>query len=290
MAFTKKKIDLTFKLGKGAFGESGADVVKLAGHRVQCSIASAGGPSMGQATLKVYGLTLSLMNELSHITRVNGAGGFESRFNSLQIEAGDDAGMAIVFQGQTTAAITDMNGAPEVAMTISAHAGYFEAVKAAAPTSYPGHADAALILANLAADNGYAFENNGVSVMLATPYFPGSPRDQMLRCVEAANICWNGLDDKTLAIWPKGGSRGGLIPLISPDTGMVGYPTCKGIGQIGVKILFNPELRIGGLCQVESLLPFANGKFGIFEIGHQIESETPNGAWFSTFTGSQLNG
>jgi len=30
---------------------------------------------------------------------------------------------------------------------------------------------------------------------------------------------------KTLIIWPKGGSRGGSIPLVSRDTGMIGYPS-----------------------------------------------------------------
>lgn len=132
---------------------------------------------------------------------------------------------------------------------------------------------------NLAIQGGYIFENNGVSVILSTPYFHGSARDQMMACATAGNFNWI-IDDNTLAIWPKGKSRGGTVPVISSATGMVGYPTFQSPG-ISVRTIFNNQLRYGASVKVESILPFANGTFTMFQLSHELQSETPNGTWFT---------
>lgn len=287
MTFAKRKINLTFVLGTGTFGITGSNTVTVSGLRVSASIVNAGGASMGQAIVRVFGLPLSLMNQLAQKMRVNKES-IQTRFNQLQIEAGDDvAGMSIIFQGQITLAPIDMNSYPDSSLVVTAHAGYFEAVKSANPISFPGSVDAAVILQNLATQSEYAFENNGVSVMLSTPYFHGSPRQQMEMCAQAANINWV-IDNGTLGIWPKGGVRGGAIPLVSAATGMVGYPSNYDIG-VAVKTVFNPQIRIGGAVQVKSTLPFANGQFVMFNVLHELESEMPNGQWFTEFYGSPLN-
>ena len=296
MTFLKRKIDLTFRLGKNTEGNrfqfAGTDYteVKVTGHRVQVNIANAGGVSMGTATIRVFGLTPSVMNDLAQVMRLS-EDAIVLRWNQVVVEAGDDVnGMSQIFQGQINLAPINMNSAPETDILFSAVAGLYEAVKQLPPSSYPKSADAAVIMQNLAAESDppLNFENNGVSVILATPYFQGSLRDQMKRCAEAANINWT-VDNSTLVIWPKGGFREtSPIPLISPTTGMVGYPTNYQLG-VAVKTLFNPSLQNGKICQVQSSLPFANGKFIMFEIGHDLESEMPGGSWFTNFKGSPFN-
>jgi hypothetical protein len=294
MAFVKRKIDLTFNLGQDASGtqytfDGQYDTVKVSGLRVQATIANAGPPSMGQASVIVHGLTPSLMNQLSTVSRLDD-GQVTTKFYQLVIAAGDDsAGMSTVFQGQVSLAQIDMNGAPDSALHMTAHAGLFEAVKITQPLSYPGTADVSTIMQNLATQNGYSFQNGGVTTKLSTPYFPGSPKQQMEACASAANINWT-LDNNVLAIWPKGGTRGGAIPLISPATGMIGYPMNSGMGgSIAVRTLFNPQLMIGATCKMQSSLPFANGNFVMFEVSHDLESETPNGQWETSFSGSPFN-
>jgi hypothetical protein len=293
MSFVQRKINLTFKLGRDtggvqyAFTEGDYDQVTVTGLRIQATIANAGAPSMGEASVIVHGLTPSLMNQLSSLSRLDN-GQVAIRFNQIIIEAGDDvAGMSVIFQGQISLSQIDMSGAPDSSLHITAHAGLFEAVKPTAPLSFPGSADVATIMQNLAVQNGYAFENGGVTAKLATPYFHGSPRQQMEACANAANINWT-LDNGVLAIWPKGGSRSGPIALISATTGMISYPTNYDVG-IAVKTLFNPQLKIGATCEVQSSLPFANGKFVMFGVAHDLESETPNGQWETSFSGSPFN-
>ncbi|WP_423393290.1 baseplate hub protein [Burkholderia sp. LMG 21824] len=292
MSFTRKKINLTFKLGQDTNGvqytfDGKYDTVTVTGLRIQATIANAGGASMGEASVIVHGLSPSLRNQLSNVNRA-ADGRLSIQFNQLTIEAGDDiAGMSRIFQGQISQAVPDFGRAPDVSLVVTAHGGLLEAVKMTPALSFPGSADAAVIMQNLATENGYTFENNGVSVMLSTPYFPGSPKRQMEACANAANINWS-LDNGTLAIWPKGGSRGGVVQTISPETGMIGYPAGTPAGGVLVRTLFNPHLHYGAAVQVESSLPFANGKFVLFDIAHDLESETPNGQWETSFSGSVL--
>ena len=282
MSFTKKKIDLTFQLGTGNFGEGGFNTVEVTGLRVQASITATNGPVMGNAQLRIYGLNQSLMRQL---TFLNSSATLQKK-NTLIVSAGDDqSGMSIVFQGQIVLGQIDLNNPPESALVVVGNTGYIEAIKPISPSSYPGPADAAIVMGNLAASMGLQFENNGVSgIILNTPYFPGTGLEQARRCAEAANINWIIEDGVRLCIWPMNGSREGVIPLISPSTGMIGYPAYStGIGGISIKTLYNPFVRIGKQVQIESSLQIANGIWTVFSISHELESETPNGNWITRF-------
>ena len=277
MSFIRRKIELSFAYGTGPYGIDNPRVVTLSGLRVMCNALIAGGSGMGQLSLRIYGMSLSLMNELSTVGKLP----VVFRRNTITVRAGDDeSGMAQIYQGTITAAWADMESAPDTAFVVTAAAGLIEALLPIPASSYPGSADAAVILSNLADQMGVGFENNGVSVILSTPYFSGSARAQAESCVKAAGIEWNGIENGVLAIWPKGSYRGGLIPLISADTGMVGYPTYTSTGII-VSTLFNPTIRFGALAKVSSVLTPANGYWKVVTLNHEVESELPDGIWFT---------
>lgn len=277
MALLRRRINLRIQLGEGAYGESGTDTVDLTGYRVAARIIKAGGPSMGTAQVQVWGMALDLMNKLSTLGMVVTL----LRRNTLTISAGDDEnGLSVVFVGQITNAWSDFQAAPQVPFIIEAHTGSFDAVKPIPVSTFSGVTDVAVILSGLASTMGKRFENNGVSVKLANPYLSGSARDQALAVVQAAGIEWNGLDQDVLAIWPAGGKRGGLSPLISPETGMVGYPSYTANG-IMLKTIFNRDVGFGGGIVVQSDLTPANGTWNVFSIDHDLQSLVPGGNWFS---------
>lgn len=286
MSFVKRKISVTFQLGEGSFGESGTNTVTCDGLRVQAHIDKVFGPGMGEAQIRIHGLTPSLLHQLSSLNQTTMA----TRKNTIIISAGDDvSGMATVFQGQIMIGQIMLNTAPDTALMVLAQAGAFAAVQTVPPSSYPGSADAAVIMSNLAHLAGLNFENNGVSVQLATPYYPGSPLEQIRRCAQAAGIEYV-VDDKVLAIFPVGGARGTQIPLISPATGMVGYPNYStSVYGIELTTLFNPLIRPGGKVQVQSGLEVASGMWQVFNVQHELESEDPGGQWFTRFSGAALN-
>lgn len=288
MSFVKRKIDVTFQLGLGGtFGESGTNTVTCSGLRVQAAMQELNGPGMGQANVRIHGLTPSLMRQLSSLNQATMA----ARRNSIVIAAGDDvSGMATVFQGQIQTSQIMLSSAPDSTLTLMATAGGLAPIQRVAPASYPGTADAGIILQNIAFSVGLKYENNSVSVPLSTPYFPGDAWAQIKRCAGAANLDY-ALDAKTntLVVTAKGGARPGQIPIISPETGMLGYPAySSGLNGLSVTTLFNPLLRIMGRCEVRSSLSVANGMWRIFNLQHEVESEDPGGQWLTRFDATPL--
>lgn len=284
MTFFRRQIDLEFKLGKNiatgttrAFeASSGSDTIRFQGLKVRTKINKAGGPSMGHAQIMVFGMSRSIMNQLSTL------GTFPNIIgpNYVTILAGaDGGGKAVVFRGTIQAAWIDYSGAPDVSFHVEALAGLYESVQTAPVASYTGSTSATVMLSSLASLMVLAFENNGVSSKLTSPYYYGAPRVQAYDIARAANI-EIAIDDFKLAIWPKGKARNGAVPLISPATGMVGYPSYTSTG-ISVLSLYNPSVSFGGSIKVESVVPNANGVWNVFTLDHELDAITPNGAWFT---------
>lgn len=288
MSFVQRKIDLSFRLGLGSFGDSGFNTVTASGLRVSSTISKAGAVGMHTASIRAYGLKTDIANQISTLGKILTAG----RNNTVTLSAGDDqSGMSVAFIGTIDEAWSDYTNAPDASVVISAHTGLLDALRPIAPSSYPSGADVANVISSLAQQMGYAFENNGVNVILSCPYFSGTGRQQAYAAARAANVNI-AFDDApnatpTIAIWPQDGSRGGAAPLISPDTGMMGYPTWVQNGVV-VKTLFNPNLLSGGQVQIKSSIPNANGTWQIYNLEHTLESEKPDGRWDSVVSCSVL--
>ena len=283
MTFVQRLLNVQVSLASGpegqqrTFAESGTDTVVLSGLRMSCKIVKAGGLSDSMMDIRIWGMTASLMDQLSTL-------GIQVNLvpkNRIVVTAGDAvAGMATVFDGYVLAAYADYSNAPDVPFVISAQVGIPYAVIPAVATSFRGAADVATIMAGFATLMGLRFENNGVQKTLSNPNFSGSVKTQAQACVTAAGIEWNRGDNGILAIWPKNGFRGGAVPLVSSSTGMVGYPTYDAYGIL-VKTLFNPSIGLGGKIKVESSLKRASGEYAVYSLNHVLDAQVPNGNWFS---------
>ncbi len=284
-SFVRRRLDIVVTLGRGQFGESGTDTVTLSGLRCSAAIVKAGLDFQGELDLRVYGMTPSLMRQLSQLAGMPGG----TRGDQVTVLAGDDAsGMAIAYRGCIRDAWVDYADPPQVSFHIIGIAALVEALKPVPPTSYRGAADVVDIMSGLAKLMGCEFENGGVSgVVLSNPYFPGTALEQFERCKAAARI--NGtIDDgggstRVLAIWPLNGSRGGAVPLISPATGMIGYPMRTQIGVTATS-LYNPRVVLGGNIRVETSNTPAQGTWHVIRLEHVLESETPGGSWITSLT------
>lgn len=276
--FVKKVLSLTITLGAGSFGDELGETVTLTGFRMLADTKNPGGDSMGMCQLRVFGLRQEVMNTLTTIGAVNRA--IRTK-NAILLAAGDEVnGMQSVFQGTIFDAWADYNTAPDVAFNIIAYAGLDAAVKPVDATSYKGSTAVSDIMATLAADMGLIFENNGVDVKLSSPYLPGTSLSKVRACAQAANILWS-IDRGVLAIWPKTGAREGVVPQVSPDTGMAGYPALSSKGMT-VKMLFNWNIRMGGDVEIDSSIPMSRGTWRVFNFDHSLSSEIPGGPWFTT--------
>lgn len=276
-SFTKKKIRVTIALASGNFGASGSNTLTLDGLRTIVDIQHAGGMMMSTSTLQIFGMLQSDMNALSTLAWR----ALSVIRNTIRIDAGDDeTGMSEIFVGQILNAWADYQGAPEVYFHIEAQAAYFDQINPVPAGSYSGPTDVATIMKTLATTMGLAFENNGVNAQLSDPYLPGTALDQARNVAKAANIDMY-IDGSILAITPKGVARAAGIPVVNAGSGLIGYPTFDKIG-VAFRCLYQPAIRFGGQVTVESTVTPANGTWRVYSMAHRLESERPNGEWFST--------
>lgn len=278
MAFTRKRINVTFEM-------DGVPAKTLTGKRVSARIVNAGDPSLAQAEVAIYGMTLSDMNTLSTIgTQLN-----QASKNFMSIYAGDDeSGLKLVYQGTIYMAWMDGQAQPEVPFRVVGIAGYYQAVESAPPTSVQGTADVDQIFTHLAAQMGMVYEGK-TGIKVSNPYLPGSPLEQVRRLAQAAGVTWT-IENNTLVVTKPGTPRvnSGNVTL-SPETGLVGYPSFNQ-AAIVARSYFNSDLKLLGQVTLKSQIQPANGTWNIVNLVHEIESEMPDGAWFSIVTMTTVGG
>lgn len=285
MTYVPRNIKLTFQLGEGSFGGSGFDTLTIQGLRVlaQFQVYLNTVMSVGSATgvIRVWGMTLDQMNQLT----VAGLQ-WQQRNNLVAVQAGDQiSGMSTVFNGQISEAYPDFSNMPDVAFTIIGITGREIAMKPVPPTSYPGPVSADTVMQSLAGQAGLGYQSGGVSAQLASPYFQGTLAQQMAACARAANAyaCIDGTSNE-LAMWPKSAARPGDVLLVSPQTGMIGYPSYQQ-NSVVVRTVYDPGARIGGNMQVKSQLTPASGTWMIVAIEYNLSSQLPDGPWEMTLRG-----
>lgn len=279
----KKQLRYVITLGTGTFGSSKNNQIILEGFRSSTTIDKAGGMQMSTLRAQIYGVAQKDMNSVTTLQ-------WKPKSliaNTIEVYAIDGDAITLVFAGNIVNAWGDYNAAPDVFLHVQAQAGFYNQLRAVPPLSFKGQSDVAVVMKQLAEKMGYVFENNGVNVQLTDLYLPNTGLEQARELANIAKIDMY-VDDKILAITPRYSPRAGKAPLISKDSGMIGYPTFDGIG-VNFTVLYNPTILFGGLILVESTILQANGQWVVTSLNHKLESEKPGGSWFTSIRGT-ING
>ena len=295
--YTVKNLRLTFTLtnNNAVFPGTNANVLQVSGLRASAVIKGAGLPAFPELSLRVYGLAQQDMNALA-IVPVQG-GKPQYQFNTVQVEADSGSGFSFIFSGQVFEAGPDYADAPDVCLFVHAQAAGFDQLTPANPTSYPGTADVATIVSNIASKMSMAFENDGVTGVLTGRYYSGTLTSQLRQVCRDAGINAVIENQNLLVISPAGVARTNLQPFIlSPTSGLVGYPKVRGNGYLDVRALFNPAFRQNGPVTIQgsdvvidpnlpkTLNSLADGNWLIGPLTHTLECQKPGGAWFTEMT------
>jgi hypothetical protein len=278
-SFSKKSLVASLTLGVGDFNSSGNTKV-VDGLRMTAYIRKGGHPSKNVMRLRIFGM---LENDMSAFTSLSFKP-MRVRKNLVQLLAGDAGGMAVAFSGEVTSAFSSYSSHRPV-FTLEATSGYYPSIATSSAKSFSGSTSVALLMKTLADEMGYAFENDGVVSVLDSPYLCGNAMSQASMLAEAADLEF-GVDDSVLFIAPRNKARSGTAPLISPETGLEEYPTFDKNG-LKFKCLYNPSLKLGGLCVVQSMVRAANGTWRIHGLEHELSSEDPGGKWHTRVHATQ---
>lgn len=280
MTFVKREINLAFVLGEGSFGEGDSNAVEITGLRTSAQITRAGGQNMSSLNLRVWGLPLDVMQQLSVL---NILALQQYRRNVVTVTAGDAVnGYGVVFSGEIKEAWVDAENSPDVVFTLSAYEGLTDKVRPVAPNSFKGPASVDVLFSSIARQMQppKGFENSGVDVVLDNGYYPGTLDEQMRKIAEHAK-CEYIVENNVLAIWPVGGARGGSTLEVNKDTGLVGYPQFSQTG-VTLTMLYTPSLSYGQRIHLTSTLGSpANGNWLVANVTHNLDAEIPGGQWFT---------
>lgn len=242
--------------------------------RTECRINYGNGALMPSAQIRIYGLKLENMLSLLRVKWST----IEALQNIIQIEAGDSDNMSIVYKGNITFARTDFTTAPNVSLIIESNTAIFHNLNPAPPRSFDGEIDVAEAIETLAKDMGMNFENNGVKARLQNQYLPDTALKKVQMLAKNAG-CDLYIDNDTIAISPKDSPRMISIPVISPKTGLIGYPVPDLIG-LNFVCLYDTAMKFGGLVEIkDSSISQCNGRWRIYGMSITLESITPNGKW-----------
>ncbi|MFT9016572.1 MAG: hypothetical protein ABF990_12665 [Acetobacter sp.] len=301
-ALSGKRIDVTITFADGGSGAGGASTLTLTGHRVACHILSTGLETGMMCRLRVQGMDFQTMNRLS----VAQAGVVAQGLNTLAVAAGDDTGvLPLVFSGGITDAFVDYNAAPDIACEIQALSAAIPAAAPVTPTSFNADVAVSAIMQALAAKAGLGFANHGVSTSLGGGvYYKGAALEQIDACARAANITYH-IGMGLLSIWPfalAAQSAGQGVTDISATTGLIGYPSYSQYG-VGFQTVFAPSINFRDRVRLDSpfspavaangagsvggvsgsgMVPPSNGVWVVQSVAHDLQSETPEGAWTTT--------
>jgi hypothetical protein len=282
--FTQKQLRFTFVLSNNAqFAGSGSNTLVITGAKATVIVKGSGLPAFPEADVTIYGMLESDMQALVALQFQP----LSLQRNTLIVEANDGQGFTTIFSGQIITGGPDYSNMPNVDLHITARVLGFESLNPTPATSYRGTTSVVNIVQSLAARMGvsptdYAVENNGVTAQLSSPYFSGCIADQ-LRAVAAQSGTDVYIESNVIAICPKGTPRNRPTWVLSPTSGLKGYPKLDyNRGFVNVEAYFNPAFRFGGPITVQgSSTLTANGDWVIGTITNKLETVTINGNWFS---------
>lgn len=275
-----KNLLFIITLGTGTFGSSNNNQIQLEGFRSRATIEKAGGQMLGTLRAQIYGVKQSDMNSATTLQYQNQ--GFLR--NTIQVYAIDGTQRTLVFTGNIVNAWGNYHSMPDVFLEIQAQSLWIAKLTPTPPLSFPGAIPVPTVMKQIADKMGINFENNGVTSSLINPYLAGTSVEQAKNVAQQAGIDMY-LDDDTMAICKLGDSRGSLIPEISPDSGLIGYPTFDGVG-VNFRTFFNPAITFGGAVKLVTSIPRAAGQWVVTSINHDLDAQEPGGQWFSTVRGN----
>ncbi|MDL2169772.1 hypothetical protein [Asaia sp. HumB] len=312
-SFTQKKIRVTFTVASRGLGNgSTSDEVTLEGYRCQIEVLSAGLRVGQSCNLRIYGVSLPIMNRLSMLAYPIDPvylDAIRTTYNTVRVEAGDDeTGLATIYYGIISEAFADFSSIPEPAFQVYSQSVQGPNVAIVPAQTYKAGTSIAEIISNLAAQSGYTFVNYGLNARLpADQYLHGTLDQQIGQLYKAFKFIHTIRNGEATAsdtapryqvtVWSRNlqDIQAAVIPKISARTGLIGYPSYNSSG-IYFTTLFDRRLQFMAPIEVDSsYLPEAwvnnqsgqvapipvNGTWIPSLVAHELDAEIPNGRWFT---------
>lgn len=279
--FSIKTIRIAIQLRQGTF-DGDSNTVTIEGLPTVVSITKQGGEAKNKCSVAIKNIKQETVKQLTTLAFKR----LETYKNVLQVSAGSrGANLPVIFVGEINSAvpfIDDRSG--ELELRIEALSGYYPNLIPTPPTSVQGAVTIDKLMAQFASEASYQYENKGITGSVANCVFIGSPITKAQTLARQVDIDLL-IDDGKMTIQPLQAPKEGESPLLSKDTGLLGYPSFSNEGIV-CKSIFNENFKVGGYFKLESVLPYASGEWQIVKVEHKLSAyEVSGGDWLTTVTG-----
>lgn len=278
-SFVQRQLRASITLSSGTFPGTDSNTLVLSGFRMIARLQGAGNWT-NACDLSVFGMKQADMNA---VTVLWGQGGIYTANlkGYLTLETPNANGWLTIFQGSFFDAHPDYSDLPRVCLKVSCMIGYAVQIARAAPNSFSGATSIAAIASQFAGLMGFAFENNGVTGSLNSPYFHGSLMDQWRDLCSSAKIDYYFNPAGKLCICQNGQPRLGAAAIVlNSMSGLIGYVSLNKMGGVEIDCLFNPAIELGLPVEVTgSPVPGTNGLWFPYAFSHSLDVVKPGGLW-----------
>ena len=276
-SFTNKTIQVVMAMAEGVF-QNGANQITVEGLPTTVDIQKQGGDERPSCTVTIGNLNIDVVKQLTTLS-------FRplQRFkNQITINAGEvGKQLQTIFIGDFENAYGEFQNAPTMNLMVKAIAAQHGALMATPATSVDGTEQVAKLMEQWAVEAGCTLENKGVNASVKNVVYRGSPVDKAKTLARDVGIDLI-IDDGKFIITPNGQAVDGNAVLIDPKHGLLGYPALSNDG-IEFNMIFDPNVKIGGLVKIESIVPRASGIWKVTKIITKLEAYVPNGgSWNSS--------
>lgn len=280
--YTVKQLRFTFTLATNAKFQGGNNTLQITGLRATADIDFPGPPSFPTANVRIYGIKPSDMQALTGLT-------FQTltyQRNSILIETNSGNGWNTVFAGQMVTVVPDFSDQPNVNLQIFAQTLGYDLLNPATPTSFAIAPSYQQVFQTIVQKLGQNLDNIGVTGTFGSPrYWAGTPAQQLRNAAQDAGIVYYLDKLGVVEIGLPGAPRNLPMFVLTPTSGLIGYPTLNSVNLIGAQSVYNPAFRFGAPILIKgSVQKNANGNWIIYDLKHRLSSLMPDGPWFSDMT------
>lgn len=278
--YSKKELRYEFALSNGSFDKKGNDKISIDNVKSSFRVGSYGSYGGVQSEIMIFGLSLDRLAMLSG----KGIGVWTpAQDTSISVYVGVNK----IFSGGIFASYANMNGQPETALIMNAVAGLSLKTSSSSAFSQPGAVPVSTMLGAICNIFGFKLNAYGIDGVIAqNPNFAGSPMDQIRDICLAHGLRYQ-IFDNVVTVWPEKSVVDDVVPLVSSESGLIGYPVFSQNG-ITFQTQFSTLLSQGRVIELVTSLPNASGRYLLNVVEHFLSSWTEGGSWHTVCQASRM--
>jgi len=281
--YSKRSLRFEFVNETSSFDESGNNTISISEARAAVSFQSAGNLFGTQINVSIFGLGIEMLAALS--SKAMGLFGSDTERISMKVFVGETA----IFAGYMTSSIANMNAIPNAALMITATANADLQNKPASPFSFNGATPVPDIINAICNAAGYKAYITGLDGLVVTnPHYEGSIFTQLESLCNDVNVAMS-VAPPSISFWPQDSTKDDVMPFISPEYGLIGYPIFSN-GGLMFQTQFSTLLTTGRNVQIETSLPHASGVYKLTSVNHELSSWMNDGPWHSICIAYRVQG